>query len=277
MTNEPFWILAYHRLGKTTSPDGWTVAKSDFTDQMRFLLRRFRPVSLGDLVEAMIARRPIPPRAVAVTFDDGYADTCTLALPILKRMKIPATVFITTAYMDGSAAPSRAPMLSWRRVREMQKAGIEIGSHTLTHPHLPRLSRKEAGRQILVSRRRIEEMLQVPVRLFAYPYGEAGTAKGPLRTSVRSAGYLAACTTRPGHNHADTDRYALSRVPPLSPKLEPGHFTHELSRLARGKTGRRAAKGIYNFTDRTVRLWKKRYGRLDRAIERRGFFDWKMP
>jgi peptidoglycan/xylan/chitin deacetylase (PgdA/CDA1 family) len=103
-------ILMYHHVtGPAETPDRWWapfqrgIPLARFERQMRFLRRAMTPVSLRDVVEAVRGERGLPPRAVAVTFDDGYLDNYTAAFPALKRHGIPATVFVSTAFVETGA------------------------------------------------------------------------------------------------------------------------------------------------------------------------------
>jgi peptidoglycan/xylan/chitin deacetylase (PgdA/CDA1 family) len=94
-------ILMYHRVLPASDPiNTWDVTAEEFDAQMRALAAHFAPLPLREAVERL-AHDALPPGAVCVTFDDGYADNCTVALPILQRHAIPATFFIATAYLNG--------------------------------------------------------------------------------------------------------------------------------------------------------------------------------
>ena len=212
-----FQVLCYHRVGRDDESDMMTTPQWLFAQQMRLISRHYRPMPLGTLVELMSQCQPIPNRAVAVTFDDGYEDTFTRAFPILQSMGIPATVFITTGYVDGSTRPStlpEAPMLSWEMVKQMRRAGMEIGSHTVTHPTLSQLSADECRQELVASKQRLEAVLQEPVTLFAYPFGHAAAFTDTVQAGLRDAGYRAACTTIPGSNGLEDELLALHRLSP---------------------------------------------------------------
>lgn len=269
-----FEILVYHRIGRENSWDGLTISERLFEEQMQFVRRRCRPMTLEALVRDVFEGRVIPPRALAVTFDDGYADTYDLAFPILQRIKIPATLFITTAYMDRvDSPPSGAPMLSWKRVLEMQKKGVDIGSHTLTHPNLAQCSLEEVRRQLIGSRERIERKLGKPARLFAYPYGRAQTFNPAVQTCVSQAGFLAACTMLPGSNGPDTDRYALRRLPPLPDTLH--RLLTQLDQGAQKKLLKNESK-IYGVGKKAMQIWAIRHPKVGRLISRKSPLYWKM-
>jgi peptidoglycan/xylan/chitin deacetylase (PgdA/CDA1 family) len=108
--------------------------------------------------------------------------------------------------MPSGEAPE--PLMDAGQVREWLAAGHQIGSHTLTHPWLTRLSPAAAREEIFASKKRLEDAFGVPVGHFCYPYGDWNPA---VRDLVAEAGYRAACTTEPGLNTSGTDAFALRR------------------------------------------------------------------
>lgn len=117
--------------------------------------------------------------AVAITFDDGFANFATYALPVLSRFRFPATVFAVPGYCGlHNDWPTQAPgipilpIMSWEALKDAALAGIDIGAHTMDHPRLTALSDGEADEQIRASQAEIEDRLGKPVRHFAYPYGD---------------------------------------------------------------------------------------------------------
>ncbi len=269
-----FDILVYHRIGRENSFDGLTVSNKIFIEQMQYIRHHYRPLSLGELVQTLLEKGAIPSRAVAVTFDDGYADTFKIAFPILKRAKIPATVFVTTGYVD-QELPSfgKAPMLSWGMIKKMQRAGIEIGAHTLTHPNLTQCSLREVKRQMIGSRNRLEEKLNKPVRLFAYPYGGARSFNQAIQACARQAGFLGACTTLSGSNGPGTDPYALRRMSPLRDEIH--DLAVQLDRATRKRSLNHGPE-IRGVTKRAAQIWGARYKRVSRRLSRKSPFYWRM-
>jgi peptidoglycan/xylan/chitin deacetylase (PgdA/CDA1 family) len=267
-----FDILVYHRIDQENSLDGLTIAKKIFIEQMQYIRSRCKPMALGDLVQLMIERKAIPPRAVAVTFDDGYADTYHVALPILKRFKIPATVFITTGFIDKRVVSyQNAPMMTWGMVKKMQLAGVEIGAHTITHPKLTQCSLREAKRQIIGSKDRLEKKLRKPVQLFAYPYGGARSFNRAIQKIVRQAGFFAACTTIPGRNGFDTDRYTLRRLYPVRDQVH--YLVFELNQAIRNGylNDWRGVKGV---NKKMAQTWTRHYKHMSPALLPRDSFNW---
>jgi len=211
-------VLMYHIVAEplSTSEARYCCAPQRFEAQMRHLREcGARLLSLEELADAFDARSPWPEAGIVVTFDDGFADTFTNALPVLARYRIPATMFAVVDreganndWMSNRGFPQRA-LMSAGQLREMQAAGIAIGSHTRTHPRLPELGSAAKRDEIHGSKVRLEEIIGRSVAAFAYPYG---LFDGDSRLAVENAGYRVACSTRAGFNGQDADRYLLRRV-----------------------------------------------------------------
>ncbi len=146
------------------------------------------------------------PGKLAITFDDGYRDNYTHAFPVLERLGLRATVYVSTAYVEtGDCFPwvmrntnGREPHdddrpLTWDHLHEMLRSGVfTVGSHTLTHPLLSGLDRASAHREICESKRVLESQLGVPVPTFCYPAGDFNRETIQL---VDQSGYAAAVVT----------------------------------------------------------------------------------
>jgi peptidoglycan/xylan/chitin deacetylase (PgdA/CDA1 family) len=207
---------------------------------------RYRVLSLADVVRHVTTRTPFPERCVTLTLDDGFKDNYEEAFPVLQRVGFTATVFVTAAYIGTDRLPTLTRTdfvprpLGWDEVKEMHRHGIEVGSHTLTHPMLSRVSPDLARREIVESKRVIEEMLGAPVGFFCYPGGDFD---GNVTRFVRDAGYLGACTTLPGVNDLTADLFTLRRTY-VSRRDTGGEFAKKLA-------------GAYDLLQQGVRLWKR--------------------
>jgi peptidoglycan/xylan/chitin deacetylase (PgdA/CDA1 family) len=129
-------------------------------------------------------------------------------LNALERPERERTVAALLAAAPG-ASPAADDLLTWDQAREMRRAGVELGSHTVSHAFLDELSPAEARREIEESLDRLAAELGAPARLFAYPRGRVAE---PLRALLRDAGVLAAVTTELGDNRPGADLLALHRL-----------------------------------------------------------------
>lgn len=177
------YVLIYHRVGAGMGRE-MDVPDSLFHAQMDHIRRRMEVVTLQAGLDG-IKSGSVPRRdRVAVTFDDGYREVYTHAWPILSDLGVPATVFLSTGFIEGEhPAPIRADALgtgadpeplTWPQLREMRASGADIGSHSHSHPRFDRISREEAFLEASRSKEIIESGLGRPVRLFAYPSAVPG-------------------------------------------------------------------------------------------------------
>ena len=164
-------------------------------------------VTFGELAAAAAAENA--GGRAALTFDDGFAGTAEHLLPILRIEQAPATVFVVTGWL-GLAHPDApwARIVNESEVRELHAHGVEIGSHTVSHPDLATLDRDGAERELRESKLALEQLLGAEVEVAAYPNGSA-TAE--TRAACRAAGYRAACRFRGAGSWADP--FDLPRQP----------------------------------------------------------------
>ena len=211
-------ILMYHIVAEpqSTQEARYCCTPQRFEAQMRHLQETgTRLLTLDQIADALDGHTEWPETGVAVTFDDGFADTFRNAIPVLTRYRIPATMFAvsdligaTNSWMSVRGFPQRR-LMSRSELGEMSAAGFGIGSHTRTHPRLPELDAEGKRREIRDSKTRLEDMIGGSVTTFAYPYG---IFDEDARRAVEDAGYRLACSTRSGFNGPDIDRYTLRRI-----------------------------------------------------------------
>lgn len=191
-------VLMYHSVSPyDEDPHEVTVTPQRFEQQMHWLSRRgLRGVSIRELLAAITEGRARG--LVGLTFDDGYQDLATYAMPILRRHDFNATAFILAGRLGGHNAWSRLgprkPLLTADQVREVAQAGIEIASHGLAHVSLPEADDKQLEVEIVRSRAILEKLLGQEVRGFCYPYGHLDAR---VVEAVRSANYRYACAVGP--------------------------------------------------------------------------------
>jgi peptidoglycan/xylan/chitin deacetylase (PgdA/CDA1 family) len=153
-----------------------------FDEHMQWLAANTKIVRFSDVVAVRSQLGRARP-TVAVTFDDGYDDNHRFALPVLVRHKIPATFFVTTGFADGDpeiverfrnmlgVGPGETRGLGWTEIDELRAEGMDIGSHTITHPNLACLSDRDACNEIEGSKHRLEDHLASEIHSIAYPFG----------------------------------------------------------------------------------------------------------
>lgn len=171
----------------------------------------YQPASLSDL-----ASKPSEAaERFAVTFDDAYRSIADQACSYLAEQKIPATIFAVAGQIGGTnlwdqqIGDRREELLSASELRDLDAAGFEIGSHTLSHPHLTTLRLAKIEAEVRDSKRALEDLLGKPVRGFCYPYGDFD---GRVRAMVVEAGYHYATSTTLAALGAATDPFAIPRV-----------------------------------------------------------------
>jgi peptidoglycan/xylan/chitin deacetylase (PgdA/CDA1 family) len=210
-------ILMYHAIGRPGEGSGcYLLPLRRFARQMAYLAaRRYRILSLGQLLEYRRRFELPPARSVIITFDDGYADNYDLAYPILRARGFPATFFLVSGCMAGRNTWDTAgelvnrPILSWEAAGHLLNGGMEIGAHSRRHPVLPELRPPEATDEIAGSRHELEAGLGQPVRTFAYPFGRLDE---PTIAAVGQAGFLGACCSRSGANDPAVPNLLLRRL-----------------------------------------------------------------
>ncbi len=205
-------ILMYHYIGEVPpNADIYrrdlTVTPRAFEEQLAWLRGQgFTAVTLDDLVAALTQGAPLPPRAVILTFDDGYADAYTNAFPLLRRYELTGTFFVVTEWID-TAQPG---YLTWDQARTMAAAGMTIASHTRSHPDLTDGCDYDCRiYQILGSVQTIEAEIGERPRFFCYPSGRYDDG---VLDVLRSVGIEAAVTTEAGTLHTSDNLLELSRA-----------------------------------------------------------------
>lgn len=154
-------------------------------------------------------------RIVVITFDDGYVDTFKQALPVLKAYGFSATCYAVSTLIggynvwDAEQINARKPLMDASQLRAWQDAGMEVGSHSCTHPRLTACSDEQLVVEVTESKLQLEEMLRRPITQFSYPYGDFDQR---VKEAVRRAGYTSAVTVRRGRTRRSDDLLQLHRV-----------------------------------------------------------------
>ncbi len=169
-----------------------SVTPDVFEQQLLWLKEHgYVTISMAHLTECLNGQRTCPPNAVVLTFDDGYADAATEALPLLLKHGFTATFYVVPGFVG------KPGYMDWEQIRLLHTSGMEIGSHSINHPDLSALDAEAVRVELTESRAIIEAELGVPVRSFCYP---AGKYSDTVIELAQAAGYTNAVTTWQGRN-----------------------------------------------------------------------------
>ena len=208
-------VLGYHRFpDKVRHPDT-EITPADFAAQMKALKDQgIAVISLADFAAWRRGEKNIPPRSAIICIDDGYRQAYDVAWPVLKQLGYPFTLFIYTDYVRGGPK-SGGGSLSWEQLAELRDAGVDIQSHTVSHPDL----RGKKGRapadyeawlwnELNGSKEQIEQKLGIKVTALALPYGHSSEH---IREVAAKAGYEMVFTVNGVKLGCDTPADALGR------------------------------------------------------------------
>lgn len=213
-------VFMYHRIVKDAalSRASWLCVHRDaFRRQLAFLDRRgYTSITFEDYRLYREGALNLPKKPVILTFDDGYLDTYQVAFPLLYEFGMKATVFVIGERRIRSNVWDRdmpgvlsAPLMDAHHIVDLHETGFEIGAHAMTHADLTRLSEYEAWKEIVQAKCRLEELINAPVRSFAYPYGLVNPS---IKHMVEQAGYEAAYSVGSGPPAFGEDPYEIRRI-----------------------------------------------------------------
>ncbi len=207
-------ILTYHSISAGNSP--LCVSPGLFVEQIKWLAANAQVISLADAVAVLESRRPLPDRSVVLTFDDAFEDFFSQAAPVLREAKMPATVFVPTAYCGLTnrwpGQPNwvvEQPIMTWDQVRQLAHEGLFcFGGHSVTHPKLTEIPLADVEQELAGSKRHLEERTGAAIDFFCYPYGNCNSSVRQVAARL----YRAACSTQTGMLDASQDPLLLPRV-----------------------------------------------------------------
>jgi peptidoglycan/xylan/chitin deacetylase (PgdA/CDA1 family) len=213
----PISVVAYHRVADDAATP-WTISNAVFRRQIDWLSKRFDLVSLAEAQRRVAAGENCRP-TVSITFDDGYADNCRQALPLLIRKQIPVTYFVTSGAVlcgdyfdhDQRLGLCLAPN-TCKQLRELVAAGVHIGAHTRTHVDLGAVvNPSQLHDEIVGARDELQEALGCPIRYFAFPFGQHANLSRAAFEMAETTGFDAVVSAYGGYNFPGDDSFHLQR------------------------------------------------------------------
>lgn len=208
-----FLALSYHIIDRAIHDD-IAISQEAFEAQLDYLREHgYRALSLAQAIDDIDGRQEALPRSVLLTFDDGYADNVQVALPLLHKYGMRATLFVISAYVGQNnrwnpRACYDARHVTWDDLRSWLASGCDIGGHSHHHLCMTRLNTDELQEAVQVNKRLLEEQLQITPRAFAYPYGRFNAAV----RDVVGRHYEIAFAVEKGSWDASARRYAINRM-----------------------------------------------------------------
>lgn len=225
-----FVTLLYHIINRSVC-DKIALAEEAFEAQLSYLQTNgYTVLSLEQAIDILEGTHTAPRRAILLTFDDGYRDNFSTALPLLQSYGMVATEFVISAYVGRNnrwnpKACYDVNHMTWDELRLWQQAGCSIGGHTHTHLCMTRLDEIELYGEVVRNKSVLEEHLETPMRAFSYPYG----AFNPLVQHVVSELYEVAFAVDNGDMLPHTARHTRHRLT-VSPKWDITAFARHLER-----------------------------------------------
>ena len=202
--NQDAIVTLMHEVGRSASD--YNISEPVFRDQLSYLLEQgvtwYKATELASNLKHIVNSN-----SVCITFDDGTVSAYDAALELIDA----------GAYCSHFIIPERVNQkdvnsMTWSQIRELDAAGVEIGSHTLTHPHLIRLGEKELKEESTTSKIILEDKLGKSITSFAYPYGEYDNR---IIEAVADSGYSCAFTTRHLYASRKSGVFQIPRFEPL--------------------------------------------------------------
>ncbi len=214
----PVFVLFYHRVADS-SPNPWTMSCQEFARQIDWIEMNFQVVDLQECqrrINSGFNKQP----TLAITFDDGYAENCEFALPLLIERRIPVTYFVTSDHTRKQQPFAHdveygqpLPVNTIESLRALDLSGVEIGAHSRTHADIAQIKdTDQLVDELITSSRELAQEIDRPIRYFAFPYGQRENLSPQAFNILKNEGFLGACTTLGGWNHIGGDAFQISRI-----------------------------------------------------------------
>lgn len=195
-------ILMYHKVGNDKDNDA-VIEEALFKQQMHFLKDQgYHPITMDELYDYVVNRKPVPEKPVVLTFDDGYADTYSIVYPILRDLEFPATVFVNPGDVG--------TRLTWEQIQDMKDHGVTIANHGYLHEPMGDMTQSQQEENIKKGQAGLAEHVGLEDNpWFCFPYGSMNQTSEEL---VKKQGFKLAFSMKSGWAHAGDDPFNLKRV-----------------------------------------------------------------
>jgi peptidoglycan/xylan/chitin deacetylase (PgdA/CDA1 family) len=214
----PVVVLFYHRIADDRATS-YTTSNGAFRRQMLWLKSHFDMVTLEEAQRRIRSGDNSRP-CVSITFDDGYAENCDQAIPLLIKEGIPCTYFATLhnvqtgqPFAHDIARGHHFPPNTLDQLRAMADAGIDIGAHTYSHPDMAKIN--DEGRlhyEVIGAGEELQRRLGHPVRYFAFPFGQYVNLNARVFDLAHEVGYEGVCSAYGGYNFPGDDAFHIQRI-----------------------------------------------------------------
>jgi len=196
-------VLMYHMIGDIEDNDA-VLKESHLREQIRYLKDNdFHPLTMGQLYDYVVFNKPVPVNPVVITFDDGYADTYSVVMPLMKEFGFACTVFIPTYDAD------QGTRLTWEQIEEMQASGMTIAGHGYHHERLADMNETVLNQEVAMCQKELKDHLGITNEFYCYPYGSNDAASQAV---MKKNGIKLAFTMNPGWAKYGDNPYAIHRI-----------------------------------------------------------------
>ncbi|TWT75915.1 Polysaccharide deacetylase [Posidoniimonas polymericola] len=218
LKREPVCTLFYHRVADD-HPNEWTMSRDAFEQQIEWIAEHYDVISLQEAQRRIAAGENRWP-SVCLTFDDGYAENCEFAAPLLLRKNLPFTYFVSTNHVLGgepfghdleNGVALRPNSIA--ELRALAEAGVEIGAHTRSHANLGAIADERVLRdEIAGSKTELEEQLGRSIRYFAFPFGLHANLNRAAFRIAHEVGFHGVCSAYGAYNWPGGDPFHIRRI-----------------------------------------------------------------
>ena len=227
-------VLAYHKVGRPSASASVTwyyISEDIFERQLHWIAESgWEVIDAARFLEGLNDPESLPDRSVLLTFDDGYQSILRYALPHLKAFGMPAVIFVPTGFVgdvsrfDARTLEPLEPICSWDELKELQRGGVSIESHGVSHCWLSKVDRARLIFELESSRNAINKELGANSAMFAFPYGDGGSDYPETAKALVEAGYRCAFLYGGGaQSFPISDPYRIARIP-MGPDVELGQI-----------------------------------------------------